>query len=80
MPEARLKKAEPGFAGGWLRERELARSRRARYAGILDESVPRSIQTVRFALAAEGIRWESSLGVVRSASLPFAEGKVMKSR
>ena len=34
MPEARLLKAEPRFAGGWLRQRELARSRRARYAGI----------------------------------------------
>jgi hypothetical protein len=52
MPEARLQKAEARFAGGWLRERELARSRRAGLCGNIDESVPRSIQTVRVALAA----------------------------
>ena len=48
--------------------------------GNLDESVPRSIQTVRVALAAQGIRWGRSLGVVRSASLQLVHGKAMKSR
>ena len=39
-----------------------------------------SIQTARVALAAEGIRGERSLGVVRSDSLQFAQVKMMKSR
>ena len=38
------------------------------------------IQTVRVALASQGIRWERSLGVVRSASLQLVQGKAMKSR
>ena len=80
MPEARLQKAEAGLLCEWRRERELARSSGAGLCGNIDESVPRSIQTVRVALAAQGIRWERSLGVVRSAWLQLVQGKVMKSR
>ena len=52
----------------------------SKVCGNLDDSVPRSIQTVRVALAAQGIRWERSLGVARSASLQLVQGKAMKSR
>ena len=52
----------------------------SKVCGNLDESVRRSIQTVRIALVAQGIRWERSLGVVRSASLQLVQGKAMKSR
>lgn len=50
------------------------------YAGMIDESVPRSIQTVRVALAAQATRWERSPGVAGSALLQLVQGKAMKSR
>jgi hypothetical protein len=46
----------------------------------MDQSVPRSIRTVRVALTAQATRWRRSPGVVGPALLQLVQGKAMKSR